>query len=153
MTMALMMVYCICHTTTAVGFRRMQMDMPDARDLPPSEFEIMRVVWDMGRATVREVHDELTKERKLAYTSVASLMNRLRDKGYLAVEGGETAYVYHPLISREQVLLSKVDDLVTRVLGGNLAPLALYIAQNRNLTPEQMTALEEILRSQEKDEG
>lgn len=123
-----------------------------AKDLPPSEFEIMRVIWERGAATVRDVHDELSKDRRLAYTSISSLLSRLRDKGYVEVEEQGTAYVYRPLISQDQVVLKKVDDLITRVLGGNLGPVANYIARSRKLTPEQMAALEAIVKSERADE-
>lgn len=126
--------------------------MAETRDLPPSEFEIMRVVWEKGSATVRDVHDELSRNRKLAYTSVSSLLNRLKDKGYVEVVEQDTAYVYRPLVSQDQVVLRKVDDLVNRVLGGNLAPLANYIVRSRKLTPEQIAALEDIVKSEEKSE-
>lgn len=126
--------------------------MADTRDLPPSEFEVMRVIWSKGNATVRDVHDELSKDRRLAYTSVASLLNRLREKGYVEVEEHDAAYVYRARIPQDQVVLKKVDDLVNRILGGNLAPLASYIVRNRKLTAEQIAALEEIVNSQEKDE-
>jgi BlaI family transcriptional regulator, penicillinase repressor len=124
--------------------------MANTRDLPPSEFEVMRVIWKMGSATVRDVHDELSKNRRLAYTSVASLLIRLRDKGYVEVEERDAAYIYRPLVSQDQVVLRKVDDLVNRVLGGNLAPLASHIVRSRKLTPEQIAALEEIVNSEEK---
>jgi len=126
--------------------------MADTRDLPPSEFEVMRVIWDKGCATVRDVHDELSKNRRLAYTSVASLLIRLRGKGYVEVEERDSAYVYRPLVSRDQVVLRKVDDLVNRVLGGNLAPLASHIVRSRKLTAEQIKALEEIVNSEEKSD-
>ncbi|MDO8587444.1 MAG: BlaI/MecI/CopY family transcriptional regulator [Armatimonadota bacterium] len=124
--------------------------MADKRDLPPSEFEVMRVIWEMGSATVRDVHDKLSKDRRLAYTSVSSLLGRLRDKGYVEVEERDAAYVYRPLVSQDQVVLRKVSDLVNRVLGGNLAPLASHIVRSRKLTPEQIRALEEIVNSEER---
>lgn len=119
--------------------------MSQMRDLPQAEFEIMSVIWDRGEATVREVRTALDGDRKLAYTTVATLLNRLRDKGYVEAEERDFAYVYRALVPREQVVRRKLDDLVQRVLEGHLAPLAAYIAEKRNLTPEQVRALEEML--------
>ena len=125
--------------------------MADMRDLPQGEFEVMDALWDKGEATVKEVLSALSRGRKLAYTTVATLLNRLRDKGYVAAEERNFAYVYRPLVAREQVVRRKLDDLVQRVLGGSMGPLAAYIAERKNLTPEQIKALEEIVGSRSEE--
>ena len=119
--------------------------MTDMRDLPQGEFEVMDALWDRGEATVKDVLNALGSGRKLAYTTVATLLNRLREKGYVEAEERNFAYVYRPLVAREQVVRRKLDDLVQRVLGGSVGPLAAYIAEKRNLTPEQIRLLEEIV--------
>lgn len=121
--------------------------MSEIRDLPQAEFEVMDVLWQSGEATVKEVRAALGSDRKLAYTTVATLLNRLRDKGYVEAEERNFAYVFRPLIQREQVIRRKLDDLVKRLFGGDVAPLAAYIAENRNLSPEQIAALEEMVSS------
>ena len=122
--------------------------MPEMRDLPQAEFEVMDVVWDKGEATVREVWNALAGKRKVAYTTVATVLSRLREKGYVEAEERNFAYVFRPLVQRECVVRRKVDDLVKRVFGGEVARLAAHIAENRDLTPEQIAALEEIIRSE-----
>ena len=126
--------------------------MSDMRDLPQGEFEVMDALWDRGEATVKEILSALGSGRKLAYTTVATLLNRLRDKGYVEAEERNFAYVYKPLVPREQVVRRKLDDLVARILGGSMGPLAAYIAEKRNLTPEQIKMLEEIVGS-DSEEG
>ena len=121
--------------------------MNDIRDLPQAEFEVMDVLWDKGEATVKEVLGTIGNGRKLAYTTVATLLNRLKDRGYVEAEERNFAYVYHPLVAREQVVKRKLDDLVRRVLGGSVGPLAAYIAEKGNLTAEQIRMLEEIVGS------
>jgi BlaI family transcriptional regulator, penicillinase repressor len=127
--------------------------MADMRDLPQAEFDVMEVLWDRESATVKEVHSTLSRKRKLAYTTVATLLTRLREKGYVVAEEENFAYVFSPLIARENVVRRKLDDLVKTVLGGSLAPLAAYIAENRNLTPEQIKALDEMIKSETTEEG
>ena len=126
--------------------------MEDKRDLPQAEFDVMDVLWSKGEATVKEVLATLGKEKKLAYTTVATLLNRLRDRGYVEAEERKFAYVYKPIIPREQVVRRKLDDLVHRVLGGCLSPLAAYIAERKNLTPEQIKVLEDIIGSASEDQ-
>jgi BlaI family transcriptional regulator, penicillinase repressor len=127
--------------------------MSEIRDMPQAEFEVMEVLWKMGEATVKQVRKALSKDKKLAYTTVATLLNRLRERGYVDAEERNFAYVFRPIIEREQVVRRKLDDLVQKVLGGDVAPLAAYIAENRSLTSEQLAALEEIVKSGSEKEG
>ena len=127
--------------------------MQRMRDLPQAEFGVMDVLWEKGEATVKQVQSALSARRKLAYTTVSTLLSRLREKGYVEAEERNFAYVFRPLVGREQVVRRKLDDLVNQVLGGDVAPLAAYIADNRELTPEQVDALEEIVRSAPDKEG
>ena len=129
--------------------------MSDLRDLPQAEFEVMDVLWARGEATAREVQSELAKKRRtLAKNTVGTLLARLREKGYVEAEERDFAYLFRPTVPREQVVRRKLDDLVSQVLGGDLGPLTLYIADKRRLTPQGLAALEELLRSEsEKEEG
>jgi BlaI family penicillinase repressor len=128
--------------------------MSKLKDLPPAQVEIMDVLWERGEASVRDVHSEVSKRRKVAYKTVATLLMRLRDRGYVEAEVRNFAYVFRPLVLREQVVYRKLDDLVSRVLGGDLTPLALYMARHGGrLKPEQIALLEEIVRSEKEREG
>ncbi len=122
-------------------------------DIPQGEFEIMEILWDKGEATIKQVHAVLSTRRKLAYTTVATLLTRLRNKGAVRARERNFAYVFRPAVEKEQIVNRKVDDFIKRVLGGDVAPLAAYIAANRNLTPEQIKSLEEIVRSASGKEG
>lgn len=128
--------------------------MPDAKDLPKSELEIMGIVWRKGKVTVRDVWLELSKRRKLNYKTVATLLMRLRDRGYVEAEEKEFAYVFRPLVSRVEVIHNKLDDLVAGALEGDLTPIALYMAKHgEKLSPAQISALEEIVRLARMKEG
>ena len=127
--------------------------MSEIRDLPQAEYDVMDVLWRRGEATVKEVHADLNVRRKLAYTTVGTLLGRLREKGYVEARERSFAYIFRPLVAREQAQKRKLDDLVKRVFGGSLAPLAAYLAENSTLTPEQIAAIEEIVRSGAKEGG
>lgn len=122
------------------------------KDLPQAEYEVMEVLWREGEATIKRVHAVLSAERKLAYTTVATLLSRLREKGYVDAREQNFAYVFRPLIEKAQVQRRKLDDLVQRVFGGSLVPLAAYIAENSKLTPDQIAALEEMIASGAREE-
>lgn len=116
-------------------------------DLSPAEFEVMDVLWSKGKATVKEIQSALAPERKLAYTTVLTLLSRMKEKGYVESQEKNFAYEFQPTVRREQIVRRKVGDLVNQVLGGDIAPLAAYIVENRKLTPDQIRALEEIVNS------
>jgi BlaI family transcriptional regulator, penicillinase repressor len=122
--------------------------MADIRDLPQAEFDVMEVLWRRGEGTGKQIQVELAKKKQLAYTTVSTFLTRLRERGYVEAEERSFAYVFRPIVPREQVVRRKLDDLVNRVLGGQLGPLAAYIADNRRLTPEQIAALEEIVKAE-----
>lgn len=124
--------------------------MSDMRDLPQAELDVMQVLWRRGPSTVREVLSELKGDRRPAYTTVATLLNRLKAKNYVEAQDQGPALAFRPVVPREQVIRRKIDDLVTNVLGGDVAPLAEYIAENRKLSPKQIKALEKIIKTESK---
>jgi predicted transcriptional regulator len=67
-----------------------------SRTLTEQELEIMKVVWELPTATVRDVYEALLRRRKIAYTTVMTMMNILEEKGYLKKQAGEKAHVYRP---------------------------------------------------------
>ena len=81
------------------------------RLLPPLELEVMKALWQLGEATVREVNRELNRRRPLAYTTVMTMLDRLARKGAAGRRKQGRAHVYHPLISREVALELAVDRL------------------------------------------
>ncbi len=107
------------------------------------ELEVMHVVWDLGRCTVRQVHEVLAQRRQIAYTTVMTMMNILEEKEYLNRSKEGRAYVYEPIQPKERVISSMVDDFVTRVFEGSARPLVLGLLKDRKLSTKE---LEEISR-------
>mgnify|MGYP001812647713 FL=1 len=103
----------------------------------------MHVVWELERGTVRQVHEVLGERRKIAYTTVMTMMNILEEKEYLKRSKQGRAFVYEPVRPKEEVLSSMVDDFVTRVFEGSAKPLVLGLLKDRKLSKRE---LEEIGR-------
>jgi predicted transcriptional regulator len=103
----------------------------------------MQIVWSLPRVTVRDVYEELLKRRKVAYTTVMTMMGILEDKGYLKKSQGEKAYVYRPAQPKGKVVGSLVNDFVRRVFDGSAKPLLVHLMENEHLSQEE---LEEITR-------
>ncbi len=124
-------------------------DTSRAVNLTPPEAEIMRVVWDKGRAvSVREVYEILLRRRRLAYTTVMSVMSKLARKQILIQDRSITTYMYSAAVTDEEVAGSILDGVVDKVLAGAAAPLIsrLLGKSRKKLTPEQLKALEELIK-------
>ena len=117
---------------------------PAKPTLTEQELEIMKVVWQRETSTVREVYETLLKSRRIAYTTVMTMMNILEQKGYLKKSQRDRAYVYAPSQPQKQVIRSMVRDFVNRVFNGSAEPLLVHLMEDQHLTEKD---LEEIRRS------
>ncbi len=109
----------------------------------------MKVIWPLGGATVREVYDQLLTRRRIAYTSVQTIMNVLEAKGHLRREPGQRAQRYVPTRPQKQLMRSMVREFVDRVFDGSARPLLVYLTQEKGLTAAERKALARLLDAEE----
>ena len=114
--------------------------------LATQELEIMKIVWQRGNATVRDVYEELLTRRKIAYTTVMTMMGILEQKGYLTKKESGRAYVYRPTDSERKVLGVMVRDFVKRVFGGSSKPLFVHLLDSGDATAEELEELSKLLK-------
>jgi predicted transcriptional regulator len=118
-----------------------------ARVPGPQELQIMQVVWDRGRVTVRDVYEALRQRRQVAYTTVMTMMNILDQKGFLKRSPGEDrAFVYEPARSRQAVMRAMVKEFLDRVFGGSANPLMLHLVEDKHLTKKDLDELRRAMR-------
>ena len=115
-----------------------------SKTLTEQELEIMKVVWELQTATVRDVYEELLKRRKIAYTTVMTMMNILEVKGYLKKRAEDKAYLYRPSRAKAKVIRAMVQEFVQRVFNGSAEPLLVQLVKDRHLSPQD---LEKIARA------
>ncbi len=118
--------------------------------LTGQELEIMKIVWRLKSATVRQVYEELLKRRKIAYTTVMTLMNILERKKYLKKQAADRAYVYQPARPRQQVIGAMVKDFLDRVFGGAAQPLLVHLVEDRRLSEKDLEEIRVMIRESEK---
>jgi len=102
---------------------------PKQLSLGPLETEILNIVWELGCATVKDVHERILADpdRELAYTSVTTVLRRLTQKGWLTCEKQERAFSWQPLISREEAQVIKAHDQLNQFLAvGNPDVVAAF---------------------------
>jgi BlaI family transcriptional regulator, penicillinase repressor len=126
----------------------MRSSRPKIPTLTPQELAIMKVVWRRGSATVRDVYDALRQSRRVAYTTVMTMMNILETKGYLQKEKvkDDRAYRYRPIRPEQTVLTQMVREFVNRVFDGATQPLLLTLVRERKLTDEEREGLLRLLK-------
>src|SRR6266511_6368535 len=107
---------------------------PRSTTLTDQELEIMQVVWQRNSATVRDVYEALLGRRKVAYTTVMTMMNILEQKGYLRKKPAERSYVYTPAQPKQQVIKAMVREFVNRVFNGSAEPLLVHLVEDRQLS-------------------
>jgi predicted transcriptional regulator len=111
--------------------------------LTEQELGIMKVVWERDSVTVRDVYEALLERRKIAYTTVMTMMKILEQKKYLKKDQSDRAYVYRPAQPKGQVISAMVREFVNRVFNGSAEPLLVHLVKEHNLSAEE---LEEIAR-------
>jgi BlaI family transcriptional regulator, penicillinase repressor len=121
----------------------MKSDKPVLTD---QELEIMKIVWMRGSATVRDVYEELLKRRKIAYTTVMTMMGILEQKGHLNKSADERAYVYTPAQPQREVVGNMVHDFLKRVFNGSAKPLLIQLVEDKKLTPGELDEIRKLLK-------
>ena len=113
------------------------------KPLTPLELEIMNVLWAGGEANVQAVQAALP--RPLAYTTVQTMLNILAKKGRVKRTKRERAFVYKPVVSRDQVAQKAVHDIVQRMFGGSAESLVMSLLESRDLTPQKLERLRKMV--------
>ncbi|RKH62139.1 BlaI/MecI/CopY family transcriptional regulator [Corallococcus aberystwythensis] len=114
-----------------------------------AELAILRVLWDRGARTVREVHEALQDGG--GYTTVLKTMQIMTEKGLVTRDESQRAHVYSARLPRESTQQQLVTDLVDRVFGGSPARLALQALSTKKTSPEELAELRQLLDSLEKE--
>jgi BlaI family penicillinase repressor len=125
------------------------MARPRAKELTQRELEVMCVFWDRGESSVAEARDVLARGgRDLAYTTVATLVKILHDKGFLEQTNEERPFLYKPCRTREEVSRSLLGELVDQLFGGSRELLLVRLFEDSQLTADERAVLRQILREQ-----
>ncbi len=111
------------------------------------ELAILRVLWDKGPSTVREVLEVMTEARDLGYTTVLKMLQIMTDKGLVAREEQGRSHIYAAVASREQTQGHLVSDLLDKAFGGSALQLVMRALQDRRTSEEERAAIRQLLES------
>ncbi|MCI0378430.1 MAG: BlaI/MecI/CopY family transcriptional regulator [Gemmataceae bacterium] len=124
------------------------MSRPRAADLTQRELEVMQVFWKHGTLTAADARDRLAQRRDLTYTTVATLVRILHEKGFLHQANDERPFLYAPARPYEEVSSRLLGDVLQRVFGGSREQLLLRLLEQRPLNDRERTFLESILKEE-----
>lgn len=113
------------------------------------ELEVMKFVSENEPISVRDVASRFGEERNLARTTILTVMERLRKKGFLQRNLVEGIFLYSPAVAQEKLMRGIVEEFVEKTLGGSLAPFVAYLADAKSLKPGELEELKALVKEME----
>jgi BlaI family transcriptional regulator, penicillinase repressor len=123
----------------------------DSIILTRQELKIMKVIWELGAATVKEVCGAISQKRATAYTTILTLMGILEEKGALIHSRAGRAYLYKPLLTRQHATRNHVNDLLARFFDGSPEKLIANIVENEIKAPEHLGTVKDLLEARKEN--
>jgi predicted transcriptional regulator len=119
--------------------------------LGETEMEILHHIWELDSASVSDVHERILIDRKVAYTTVMTVMKNLAEKGYLRFEKQGMAYVYSAAIPPDRVKQSLIGNLVKKVFDGSPAALLQTLVSSEQISDSERSELLELIRNMKQE--
>lgn len=123
----------------------------DTHSPTPVELAILRVFWERGPATVRQVHDALRPERDTGYSTTLKMVQVMTEKGLLLKDDSVKPQVFRTARAREQTQVQLLDELIQRAFGGSAANLVLRAASANRITPEELAQIKKLIERAKKE--
>ncbi|HVK63316.1 MAG TPA: BlaI/MecI/CopY family transcriptional regulator [Polyangium sp.] len=117
------------------------------------QLAIMRVLWELGEATVTDVHQALLSERGLAPTTIATMLKKMEEKGVVAHRADGRKFIYRPTVSEDQVTRGMVSDLTERLFRGDPVALVSHLIARHEIHADELSELERMIAAARKKEG
>jgi len=123
--------------------------MPARPALSKGELTVARALWELGQATVRQVHESLPADPPIDFTTVQTYLRRLETKGYVRAKLQGRTRIYSPRVKPTTVIRETIDDFVDRLFGGETLPLMRHVIEDRGITYVELAALRRLIEKAE----
>jgi predicted transcriptional regulator len=110
-----------------------------------SELEILQVLWIKGTASVREVHEELSKSKEAGYTTTLKLMQIMNEKGLVKRDDSIKTHIYHAAVSREKTQKHLLGKMINTLFGGSTTELVIQALGNHKASADELDEIQKIL--------
>jgi predicted transcriptional regulator len=114
-----------------------------------AELAILRILWDRGASTVRQVHETLSRERPSAYTTALKMLQIMTEKGLVRRDDRDRTHIYQSKLTEEQTQRQLVRDLVDRAFGGSASKLVLQALTTKRATPDELVEIRKLIETRE----
>ena len=111
-----------------------------------SELEILRILWNRGPSTVREVHDVLNQAKPTGYTTVLKMLQIMTEKGLVERDETVRPQIYRPQYSQERTQRQLLRDFIQRAYGGSVKSLVMHALATKKSSPQDLEAIEKLLK-------
>ncbi|HEX8922617.1 MAG TPA: BlaI/MecI/CopY family transcriptional regulator [Pyrinomonadaceae bacterium] len=118
-----------------------------------SELEILRVLWQRGASTVREVQEEINKARPTGYTTVLKLMQIMTEKGLVERDEEQRAHVYEARLAQGETQRQLLGDLIERAFDGSAKQLVMHVLSEKKASAEDLSEIRQLLDAFERGES
>ena len=119
--------------------------MPAVHELTALQISILRLLWARGEASVAEVWEALYPDRRLAQTTIATLLSRLERRGVVTRRAAERQYLYRALVTEDEVKESMVSELTERLFGGDVTALVNHLLESQEVAPGDLARLRAMI--------
>jgi predicted transcriptional regulator len=110
-----------------------------------AELAILRILWERGPSTVRQVHDQLARDRSAAYTTALKLLQIMTEKGLVERDERERTHVYRAKLSEDQTQRQLVRDLLDRAFGGSAGKLVMQALATRRASADELRDIRNLI--------
>src|SRR5687768_3202001 len=110
-----------------------------------SELEILQVLWTKGTASVREVHEELSKSKEAGYTTTLKLMQIMNEKGLVKRDDSIKTHIYQAAVSREKTQKHLLGKMINTLFGGSASELVIQALGNHKASQDELNEIQKIL--------
>jgi BlaI family penicillinase repressor len=116
-----------------------------------AELAILRILWERGPTTVRQVHEQLSHERQAAYTTALKLLQIMTEKGLVERDERERTHVYRARLSEDQTQRQLVRDLLDRAFGGSAGKLVMQALAAKRASPDELREIRKVIDGAKSD--
>src|SRR5580704_10369117 len=114
-----------------------------------AELELLRVLWDRGPSTVREIHDSLRDQKETGYTTTLKILQKMAEKGLVKRDESRRSHVYRAVWQAEQTQRQLVRDLLRRAFGGSPGKLVVQALSEEAVSPDELLEIRQLLEKLE----
>lgn len=123
---------------------------PKIHRLGELQLEIMKVLWAQPACTVARMHETVGKERQLAYTTIATMLRKMEERGLVTHETEGRTFLYHPAVDEQSVTKNMSEHLLDRLFEGSLADLVSHLLITRDVSQAELAKIEKLIAERKK---